>query len=518
MEAYQFYLFMQFFAALLGWAGRGSLINRTCLVRHRRRVFASRFVSQTARQRASATLTTSELMWAYYLPDHRASSKSIIRDQLLNRGVVPTQIDNWLPPAADLTVPAYAKPLGETAFFRLAHLRGIASKGLRALLMSLLACLVLRMVLRTTLGVTASHLDVALHLTLVLLLVFSWAFAVLSWCFVVSLYCCPYVFQGCNRRFLILRPFGDRKIASPLKRLVMKSIGRFGHVFTLSDRSYRPSFMVYIAQYVPQFPVFLTTLLGMVLKNSVRIGSVVNERTYRSIQNFLLKAPALTTYSFLCSNQAFNLRCSDDWWQLCVLSLMHSSDVIFIDLSSVKSGTEWEIQQLVSRRLLSRSIFMAQNSADVRRGISAAHYLEGSVQIHRYDSGGRFLNEFAFVAELRTRLAGSHLNENYLRYHYAPPCLGGVSVRQNSAPEDPAPATDGPRASLSDVASGAHVDGIEEASIGVIEQTNAGTDHRGIVGTSAASEERDDGAARSKTAPPGEGTSRSVGIAGGLGG
>ena len=251
--------------------------------------------------------------------------------------------------------------------------------------------------------------------------------------------------------------------------------------------------MVYIAQYVPQFPPFLRMLLGMVRKNSVRIGSVVNERTYRGFQNSILNPGVLTRDSFLCNNQAFNLRCSDDWWQLCVLSLMHSSDVIFIDLSNVKSGTEWEIQQLVSRRLLSRSIFIAQDLADVWWGIDAAHYLDNSVQVHRYDSGGRFLNEFAFVAELRSRLARSHLNANYLKYHYAAPCLGGVSVWQNIAPEDPAPATDGPPASVSDVASGAHVDGTEHVSIGVMEQTNAGTDRRGIVGTSAACAQRDDG-------------------------
>jgi hypothetical protein len=97
-----------------------------------------------------------------------------------------------------------------------------------------------------------------------------------------------------------------------------------------------------------------------------------------------------------------NIRCSDAWWKHCVLTLMHSFDIVVVDLSLIKAGTDWEIRQLCKEDLLYKTIFIASDIhkdglADTMRryfGISAfpPKYL--------YDKRGRIANSSGFNCHL----------------------------------------------------------------------------------------------------------------------
>ena len=79
---------------------------------------------------------------------------------------------------------------------------------------------------------------------------------------------------------------------------------------------------------------------------------------------------------------------------------MHSSHFILMDLSMVKPGSAWEINQLRERGLLDKVVFICgQETADSVPQILAA-YFEQPIQVHYYDAEGILANHTVFFEEL----------------------------------------------------------------------------------------------------------------------
>src|SRR5262249_50196650 len=135
-------------------------------------------------------------------------------------------------------------------------------------------------------------------------------------------------------RVLLLRPFGERKLTRALKQFVRKNTGRIGNVFTVSDRNYKPSLLITILWRIPAEGVDRLVIfrLGPLLGHSKRTGSVKSERKFRKLERHLLRRYSPAFWSFMSGHQAFNIRSSDSWWQMCIHMLMHSCDVILVDL------------------------------------------------------------------------------------------------------------------------------------------------------------------------------------------
>jgi hypothetical protein len=173
----------------------------------------------------------------------------------------------------------------------------------------------------------------------------------------------------CNRRVLLLRPFGERKMSRQLRKLLVRSFGRVGHVYMLSDRNYRPIFLVSLVSSLLSrvslelrlITLFVLTPL-LAFKHTIRISTVKDGRGYLKLNSFMLMRFKPNLLALLSMGQTFNIRCTDDWWQTVVLSLMYSSDVIVVDVSSVKGGIVWELDQIKKLGLASRSIFVAGES------------------------------------------------------------------------------------------------------------------------------------------------------------
>jgi len=383
------------------------------LAPHRRRIFSSRRPSEGALKAATAGMSIQDLHWTAYLPDHSREAKTFLRDELIKRGAA--EATHWLPTAAEVTVPAaYPRPLSPRTYGRLSALRWAIIRGFHVVavvaLLLLVAFLAAGVAFQTPPDLeeatwieqqrffgdallTNSFIGVyqALRAALVLIVVLT----LMAVC----------LFPRCNRRILLLRPFGDKKMTKPLKAMVSRTLGRSGYVFTLSDRGYRPMFVLSLLSFlVNAIAVFV---LNPVFRNTVRIISVKRERHFRALQRFLLRRFRPCLMSFLSCGQAFNIRCTDVWWQASILTLMHSCDAVVIDLSCLKAGTDWELEQLKRAQLLGKCVFVIGEEYRASTYPSLEKHFDrlSMPVIHVYDRRGRFESATPFTAELENLLA-----------------------------------------------------------------------------------------------------------------
>ena len=101
-------------------------------------------------------------------------------------------------------------------------------------------------------------------------------------------------------------------------------------------------------------------------------------------------------------NQAFNIRTSDPWWQMCIHMLMHSCEVIVVDLSKVKAGTVWELDQLHRKGILKKCVFVVgeDNLADVQPVIDRYFTDDTRPAIHVYGKSGRLTDKPSYDIQL----------------------------------------------------------------------------------------------------------------------
>jgi hypothetical protein len=202
----------------------------------------------------------------------------------------------------------------------------------------------------------------------------------------------------------LLRPFGERRMTSALKRFVRRNVGRSGNVLTLSDRNYKPNIFISLLWRLPLEGVDTLILLftGPFFGSTKRIASVKRERKFRKLERHLLRKYSPSFWSFMGGNQAFNIRTSDPWWKMCIHMLMHSCEIIVIDLSKVKEGTAWELNQLHDKGILGKCMFVVgeQNVRDVEPVLQ--RYFPGDTRptVYVYSDKGTLTDEPAFTTRL----------------------------------------------------------------------------------------------------------------------
>ena len=137
-----------------------------------------------------------------------------------------------------------------------------------------------------------------------------------------------------------------------LKKVVLKTVGRVGQVYTLSDNNYRPSVFLAFLSVIGQG---LSYVLRPLVRPSLRAASVKDEMSYFKLAVTLNRTLWPSYANFITGGQACNIRTTHAWWQRCIDLLMHSSDVIVMDVSRVSTGSSWEIERLARQTLLSRT-------------------------------------------------------------------------------------------------------------------------------------------------------------------
>ncbi|MEX1059872.1 MAG: hypothetical protein WED13_02510, partial [Methyloceanibacter sp.] len=220
--------------------------------------------------------------------------------------------------------------------------------------------------------------------------------------------CMAFMVQDRARRILLLRPFGEKKMTSTLRRFVRKNIGRAGYAFTLSDRNYKPNFVDSLVFRILSggFETVVQFAVGSIFANSHRIAAVKNDKSFFRLARALTQKFTLSYWSFITSGQAFNIRTTDPYWQVCIQMLMYSCDVVVVDLSRVKAGTAWEINELYKRDLRARCMFVVSedNKAEIGEVLAQHFSRHAPPPVYVYRRNGQLLDKPQFDAELKHRI------------------------------------------------------------------------------------------------------------------
>ena len=349
------------------------------LIKRRQPAFARRRTSDAQRHEAAAGMNDWELIWSHVLPDHRPEAKDVIGRELERRGYSRDDIAAWTPPAATLTVPcSLERPMSMQRYCSLVRFRMWAFHGYLAVIVILTAMLAVICVAMVLDGQAADIKGPLASFGIVMLILSALA---------------SLPFRQRALRILLLRPFGEKRMTRALKHFVRKNAGRVGNVFTLSDRNYKPNLLITILWRLPAegFDLVVIFLLGPLLGHSKRIASVKREQKFRKLERHLLRQYSPAYWSFMSGNQAFNIRSSDPWWQMCIHMLMHSCEIIIVDLSKVKEGTAWELSQLHSKNIMDKCIFVVgeNNMSDVQP-VLEKFFPDGDwPTVHVYSNSGK---------------------------------------------------------------------------------------------------------------------------------
>ncbi len=350
-------------------------------------------------------LDDAELMGAANHPDHSAGGKAACTHALAERGASAEAVAKWMPPARALHLPTYLDAGGsateagsrETVFRAFSVVvrvtAAVALASLLVLLVGLVIFIIGDMGPRSPGSSSrSSSLMLATPVGLVSLAVFFLGLLIGSiW------------LRKRTLRILLLRPFGDRKMSAALKKVVLGRLGAKAHVYTLSDRAFMPNPFLKVFNILGDTVRYLVAAFA---RPSMRIASVHNEMTYFKLACDVSRKMKPSFRSLISGGQAVNIRTSDAWWKQCIDMLMHSTDYIVMDISLVKPGSAWEIEQLHRRGLLDRCVFIVQERYKEQGLASIAPLLPAGFvpQLHVFRETGEFLEEAAFEQALRNQL------------------------------------------------------------------------------------------------------------------
>jgi hypothetical protein len=437
---------------------RRRLLRDSGLIRHRIRAFTSAHAEEADGRKVAAGMTDVELLWAQYLPDHTAVAKNHIRHELNARGYPDLDIAQWLPPPEQVTVPNYYRSWPDAGrYFQLIALKRLTIRAYRWTLVASMILLVGAWIADNHFGLPANDLDLSIAAetpyfgSTARAALFWWAQHLGLYGLMTMYLCVILIGIALNRlsmRILLLRPFGEKRMTKPLRRFVVRSLGGMGNIFTLSDRGYRPSFVLSVLLLIPLqgLELLLMLVVSPLLRNSQRIASVKKERSYRRLHKRLLLRYRLSTVGLLSGGQAINIRSTDSWWKTCILCLMHSSQIIVVDLSTVKSGTDWELRQLAARRLLPKCLFvigaMYQESVE---SVLSNYFAPGDrPTVYAYDAKGNLANGGPLNLQLERMVKATLSQEDCATASSS--LISGAQPPLVTTPRQDAPTNEGSRA------------------------------------------------------------------------
>jgi hypothetical protein len=342
----------------------------------------------------SRKLDDDALLGAYHVPEHRASAKQVIREELAARGYDDGRIAAWRRPTSQITVPPTVHlPIDREHYFKLVRKRRRDFRVLR-FLMFLLWIFTILAIVTGFFGMDPPFgaLVTAAGVLLLFLLLFIGGATLL----------------GRNRavRILLLRPFGARAMTRPLKRVVLRNIGTMGYVFTLADRNYKPNLLLTLSALFTWLP---RLFVGPFLRQTLSFGRVGNEMGFFNVIYALSNKLWLSANSLLTGGQAFTIRCANSWWQSVIDLLIHSSDIIIMDVSRVSEGSSWEIHRLEDDALVRKCIFVVhqQHLPEGNERMAQLFPADARPELFVYDETGNFKDQARFGTTLENAVAAA---------------------------------------------------------------------------------------------------------------
>jgi len=216
-------------------------------------------------------------------------------------------------------------------------------------------------------------------------------------------------------RTLLLRPFQAKKISKPLKRFTQKNLSFYGHTITLSDKYLKESFWAYVVSWLPTGPesiVAIPLFFIPAVRQFQRWIKVSSPRGYRFLKKRLARRFTMNLFWISSFNKLLKVKCSDVWWRQAVDLLMYSCQVIVVDVSWVKEGTEWELEKIDRRDLERKTLFIvSENAADNARAVIHRFWPheEAPPPLYIYQNSGKLLDYEGYHREVARIISESHL-------------------------------------------------------------------------------------------------------------
>jgi hypothetical protein len=362
-------------------------IRRTKFQRWRVTMFASWFADVESIKVRAKQVNDEGLLWALKLSDHGDKARKVIRSVLAERSFGKGDIEAWLPDPAAITVPLSSVRSDPGSYYRSIRRRQIWKVTLRV--WAIVAGAIFLLSLLDTTGIIGATFTLLLYCLAVLAAIAMWHT------------------RRRTLRVLLLRPFGKRRLSKPLQALTLSSLGRIGSVYTLSDRNYRPNFLLLGLDRIIGLGNLVT---GPIFRRSYRVASIRNERTFLNFARKLSKWRMRNFMGLLTGDQAFNIKSSDDWWQMSIDMLLHSTELVVMDVSRIGPGSAWEIGHMARRGLVENCLFIVQEGfADEGIATVAKMVPHVSVKIWRYRSTGRFVEAEGFQKTVDERINAAFL-------------------------------------------------------------------------------------------------------------
>ncbi len=216
-------------------------------------------------------------------------------------------------------------------------------------------------------------------------------------------------------RVLLLRRFNDPQIGKSIESMSKKWLKPYGHVFTLADKHFRRSMIAPFFSWFSFNPFLLVWRVINIpiafiirLTDRSRAGPILvrDARDFRNFARRMIDRYGLNLEMERTQRKAIAVRTSDAWWQHVVLLLMHAADVIVVDVTEVASGTEWELQTMLTERVSERVVFIAREdeAADARASLQAHGFGGRAQSLALYKKSGALVDSRAFRAEMRAAM------------------------------------------------------------------------------------------------------------------
>jgi hypothetical protein len=393
------------------------LRKRELLRLHGHWLLRLRFTPKAIARRKLAGLATDELFWAYRLPDHTAFAREEALATLINRGFARDEVQRWLPTADTFMVPnadraADAQTLRERRalrrwmywsvrplflsaivlmFFALNHEDKMNQEAVnRAIAERRLDGSAYRQAASQT-GIDQLNRELVKRLSLTTRASPFWDGAQAVALSAIALTFFGILLQPPLTRVLVLRPFRRRHRARAISRLLDREARFYGSLITLSDQYLRESRVTTVLQFVFSVAGNLGLLiLGLAFRMPRSPLNVRSERRFRSLKKLLLRRWRNRALWTMSGGRALVVRTTDEWWQDVVRVLIHSCEIIILDVSEPGPGLDWEINTLRRLGLTGKTIVMAE------MGTPASD----AAEVHRYDASGTLVDAMRFQEAL----------------------------------------------------------------------------------------------------------------------
>jgi uncharacterized protein YecT (DUF1311 family) len=381
--------------------------------------FASHITNANSQLSAMSTMTDEDLLWSFFLPEHRSDAKELIAKKLAEHGYDRKYITNWMP--STFTLPSLIGTRDTIdAYYSCINSRLVLFNVNRACAIFVIVLLFASVSFAVgkdvpdgladkTIDIQAqffgSYIDA--YLFYILYHAYMIGFFIVL---IISWLICPMLF-GNALRILLLRPFGAKSLTKSLRRLILANLAGRGYIYTLSDKNFRPNVFVTLVLFVSDISLFIFNPL---VRGSLRVAKVKNDKTFYKFSRIMVSQVRIRVMNIASCGQSFNIRCTDAWWKCCVSLLLNSCEIIIIDASKVKEGTEWEIGELAKRRLIDRCFFIATvDSVDHAREVVKRHFGESAgIKIHLYNDKGEACDPTEFIRGLKQLIARG-ISPNY---------------------------------------------------------------------------------------------------------